>query len=217
MRSLLLASVAAIGLALTVPAMAQSASNIDKADTRSDIAPRLPAPPVSTDAGPRPFLQAAQVALRANRTGEAQEALERAESRSLDVSDNRAGGGLSPMGSRISAAREALGRGDVAGASRIVDAALAGPPGPQAMASPSPAVATASPSTIADATAAASGSPSAIAGMPAAGVTVYDNHELPLPSIDDSMTSTHGDNSFTVRATGEHTNDDFGPGADSAN
>lgn len=66
--------------------MAHHASNIDRADTHSEIAPRLPAPPVGENAGPERYLAAAQKAIRAHRTGEAQEALERAETRLLDRS-----------------------------------------------------------------------------------------------------------------------------------
>jgi hypothetical protein len=219
MKNLLLASAAVMGLALSVPAMAQQASNITPSDTRSDIAPALPTPPVSPDAGPRQYLQAARTALSAHRTGEAQEALERAEARLLDRSTANPGReDRAPMVRQVADAREALGRGDVTGATRIVDAALAGGPArvaPQASAAPM----TAPSPGMAMAAGATGGAPSAIAGMPASGVTVYDNHEVPLPSTDDSMTfrNRNGDNSFTVRATGEHNADDVGPGADSAN
>ena len=59
------------------------ASNIAAADPRSAIAPALPAPFVATDSPPVVFLEAARTALNAGRTGETQEALERAEARLL--------------------------------------------------------------------------------------------------------------------------------------
>jgi len=97
------------------------ASNIDRADTRSDIAPRLPAPPVGENASPESYVQAAQQALRRNRTGEAQEALERAETRVLEM--HQADQGRIPMMDTLEQARQALGRHDVAGARQILDQA----------------------------------------------------------------------------------------------
>jgi len=58
-------------------------SNIDRADTRSEIAPALPMPPVHGN-GPEAYLAAADRALARHQGGEAQEALERAETRLLD-------------------------------------------------------------------------------------------------------------------------------------
>ncbi len=60
-------------------------SNIDRTDTRSDIAPALPMPPVRGN-GPEAYLAAADRALSMHQGGEAQEALERAETRLLDRS-----------------------------------------------------------------------------------------------------------------------------------
>jgi hypothetical protein len=60
------------------------ASNITPYDTRSVIAPALPPPPVGDSASPQDYLKVAQQALARGRTGEAQEALERAEARALD-------------------------------------------------------------------------------------------------------------------------------------
>ncbi len=60
------------------------ASNIVPADTRSDVAPSLPIPPVQSSDPPAAFLWAARRAVQAGRSGEAQEALERAETRLLD-------------------------------------------------------------------------------------------------------------------------------------
>jgi hypothetical protein len=97
------------------------ASNIDRADTHSDIAPRLPAPPVGENATPESYVQAAQQALQRNRTGEAQEALERAETRVLEM--HQADQGRIPMMDPLEQARQALGRQEVAGARRILDQA----------------------------------------------------------------------------------------------
>lgn len=111
MRKMLLAS-ALLGLAAGAPAFAQTttppglnpmtgarpghvpgvgesyptstkASNIDSADTRSTIAPTLPTPPVGPDATANQYLRAAQRAIARNRTGEAQQAMEMAETRLL--------------------------------------------------------------------------------------------------------------------------------------
>jgi len=95
------------------------ASNIDRADTRSTIAPRLPAPAVGENATPESYISAAQQALRHNRTGEAQEALERAETRVLEM--HQADQGRIPMMDTLEQARQALGRHDVAEARRILD------------------------------------------------------------------------------------------------
>jgi hypothetical protein len=109
--------------------MSSRASNIDQSDTRSTIAPSLPAPPVGQNAGPKQLLIAAQQAIAARRTGMAQEALERAESRLLDRSvpqgrtnepaDNGAAG-------QIEVARHALAAGDLVTASSTVQSVLSG-------------------------------------------------------------------------------------------
>jgi hypothetical protein len=70
----------------SVEPLSRSASNIDSSDVRSIIAPALPQPPVGPNAGPSAYLEAAQSALAANRTGQAQEALEDAETALLDRS-----------------------------------------------------------------------------------------------------------------------------------
>jgi hypothetical protein len=61
-------------------------SNIATADTRSDIAPSLPAPSLAAGDRPSDFLHAAAGALAAGRTREAQNALEMAQTRLLDRS-----------------------------------------------------------------------------------------------------------------------------------
>jgi len=122
---------AALCASLIIPAIAWAnepmstrASNIDAADMKSNIAPALPVPPVGMDAGAHDYLVAAREALRHRRTGEAQQALEMAETRLLtrvttpeaaatpdDESDVRS----------IAGARHALGAGDTGQAIQIVD------------------------------------------------------------------------------------------------
>jgi hypothetical protein len=149
MRHTLLTSAVLLGMASALPALAQtatgarpgndigtgnslptstSASNIDRADARSTIAPRLPTPPVGDNAGPRQFLTVAEQALARGHTGEAQEALERAETRLLDRSTdpnavNTPDSG--PMIRQITDALNALGRGDTRQAHQIVASAIA--------------------------------------------------------------------------------------------
>ena len=87
----------------------------------------LPAPPVSADAPPVVFLQAARAALAGGRTGEAQEAMERVEARMLNraVDATRA---ASPDSDRavldVGAARQALAAHDRPGAARAIDDAI---------------------------------------------------------------------------------------------
>ncbi len=73
------------GIGLSEPSSDQS-SNISPYDTRSTIAPRLPTPSAGEDGNPHIFLVSARHALLVGQTGEAQEALERAETRLLDRS-----------------------------------------------------------------------------------------------------------------------------------
>jgi hypothetical protein len=104
------------------------ASNIAPSNTRTVWAPSLPAPMLSDDAPPAAFLQAAEHALAANHTGEAQEAMERAESRALDrsVRPSKAGQpSRQALVAQISRARQALANGDRAGALALVRAAAA--------------------------------------------------------------------------------------------
>lgn len=74
-----------IGTGMSLP-MGTRASNIDQSDTRSMIAPNLPTPPLGPDASAADYLRAAQNSLQAGRTGEAQQALEMAQTRLLDRS-----------------------------------------------------------------------------------------------------------------------------------
>ena len=103
------------------------ASNIAPADTRSAVAPALPVPAVALSAPPLSFLEAARRALAGARMGEAQEALERAETRLLDgtAQPGLAAPSLAPALASTRAARQALAVRDRAGAAREVDAAIA--------------------------------------------------------------------------------------------
>jgi len=117
-----------IGTGQSLP-LSDKASNATAGDTSSVIAPRLPTPSVGDDASPLAFLQAAERALTLGRTGEAQEAMERAESRLLDrdVAPSSAG---KPSGQTLVAimgdARRALAAGDRAGAMRLITEAERG-------------------------------------------------------------------------------------------
>lgn len=165
MRKLMLTSAVLLGAALAMPASAQTAtgarpghepgvgdsfpasdkaSNINAADARSQIAPRLPEPPSGAGASPTAFLRDAQSALNRRQTGAAQEALERAETAILNDPANP----LDPTtGERINdqvqslaeQARQALGRRDLGEAQRLVTQALAqaGSGGASASAMPS--------------------------------------------------------------------------------
>jgi len=146
MRKTLLLSAAA--LALTAgPALAQSqtirpghvpgvgdsqpassqASNIDSADARSTIAPRLPEPAGGPSAGPDHYIRDAQRALAHHQTGMAQQAIEMAETRLLDRSvlatavntpaDN-------PAITALEAARHDLAKHDWTGANRHLSEAI---------------------------------------------------------------------------------------------
>lgn len=94
------------------------------------IVPKLPAPVLAEDAPPAAFLAAARNAIAANRLPEAQEALERAESRALDRSV-RPSAARQPSGQplvrQIAAARQALSGGDRARAVQLIDSALRAP------------------------------------------------------------------------------------------
>lgn len=117
-----------IGTGQSLP-LSNNASNILPSDTGSVIAPRLPSPNVSDSSGPRDFLIAARAALASNRTGEAQEALERAESRSLAgnvlASDINTPSQQTAI-RNITLARQALASGDKGAAIQAIDVALQG-------------------------------------------------------------------------------------------
>jgi hypothetical protein len=152
MRKTLLTSAALFALALSLPAFAQTAnepwahqpgtgesgpastnaSNIDSGDAHSAIAPHLPLPEQGRDASPEAYLRAAQHALMRHQTGLAQQSLEMAETRLLDRSTLPSQANVpdqSPEIRNVSAALNALGHHDLAGAGRAIRMALANAPG----------------------------------------------------------------------------------------
>jgi hypothetical protein len=109
------------GLAASCSARAQT----PQGPAPGDLATSLPAPPATDDI--QTLLLDARQSLQAGRTGEAQEALERAETRALDRSvpaGTEREVATGPVVRAASAAREALAAGNVAGAISIIDAAL---------------------------------------------------------------------------------------------
>jgi hypothetical protein len=112
-----------IGTGMSLP-RSDKAGNIDARTTQSELAPNLPSPQADEiDA----LLAEARRDLAANRTGAAQEALERAETRVLDrsvpVGTERVPA-QDPLVDAVVQARAALGAGDTAGAAAIIDRAL---------------------------------------------------------------------------------------------
>jgi hypothetical protein len=114
-----------IGTGKSLP-FSDKASNITPENTRSVIAPNLPAPPVGHPATPLDYLVAARIALNEGHTGEAQEALERAETRALDRSlplreaDQPI---IDPLVAKIREARYALADNDIPRALQLVTSA----------------------------------------------------------------------------------------------
>ena len=138
MRMIRLATVAVVGIA-ALPAMAQTSatpvpnvaapsSNITAANTKSVISPNLPAPAVAGDASAQDYLRAARLSLVAGRTGQAQQALEMAQTRMLDRSVVPSAAGT-PSDNRvvlqIAEALQAVGNGQREHAIQIIDGALA--------------------------------------------------------------------------------------------
>jgi hypothetical protein len=116
-----------VGVGDSLP-RSDKASNIEWTDTRSNIAPTLPASALGDDAPTRDYLRSARASLVAGRTGQAQQSLEMAETRVLsravpqgqvDVPSN------SRLVSEIRDARRALGDNNSAHAIQIIDLALA--------------------------------------------------------------------------------------------
>jgi len=127
-RSVVLALMSStVPLAAWAAAIDAPASNITATDTRSAVAPALPAPHLADGSPPVAFLEAARAALDQGRTGETQEALERAEARLLSRVIEPADADR-PDTQRavydISAARRALAVHDHAGAARAIDDAI---------------------------------------------------------------------------------------------
>jgi hypothetical protein len=123
MRSLVLAAVRFTGLALVLSMQPQAMA----ADSASAALAPLPSPVVPEGARPSDYLRAAQGALAAGRAGEAEEALEMAQTRMLDrsvplgqtnnPSDNATVG-------QISQARQALAARDRATCLQLIQAAI---------------------------------------------------------------------------------------------
>ena len=113
-----------IGTGASLP-RSDKAGNITPADTRSELAPNLPAPTGAESV--QDLLREAKADLAARHTGAAQEALERAETRALDRSvpagtENVPDNG--PTIGVIAQARDALAAGNLKGAIAIIDKAL---------------------------------------------------------------------------------------------
>ncbi len=106
------------------------ASNTGAANTHTRWAPSLPVPVIDEDAPPAEFLKAAARAITLGHTGEAQEAMERAESRALDRSVRPSKAGMpsrQALVNQIAQARQALAAGDRLTALQLVRAAAAAP------------------------------------------------------------------------------------------
>lgn len=115
-----------IGTGASLP-MGTQASNIDQADTRSPIAPNLPTPALGPNATPADYLRAAQNALQAGRTGEAQQSLEMAQTRILDRSVPQGQTNTpdsNPAIMQISQALRALAAGDRAQTMQLIQSAI---------------------------------------------------------------------------------------------
>ena len=115
-----------IGTGQSLP-LSNNAGNIGPQDTQSRIAPNLPSPDVGENAPSAAYLRAARTALLQGRTGEAQQALEMAETRALDRSVPLFQTNMpskSPMVDTIEKALNALGAGDRAGAVQLIEQAL---------------------------------------------------------------------------------------------
>jgi hypothetical protein len=118
----------AILLSLAPSALAAVPSPGARPGGAAKIAPNLPSPPIEENAPPRAFLLAARGALAAGRTGEAQQALEMAETRALDRSvplfQTRAPI-HDPLAAKIEDALHALGAGERESAMQAIEQAIA--------------------------------------------------------------------------------------------
>ena len=115
-----------IGTGMSLP-MGARASNIDAYNTRSVIAPNLPGPAIGSNASPVDYLRAAQSALLAGRTGEAQQSLEMAQTRLLDRSvlmGQTDQPDSNPAVIQISQALKALAAGDRAQTMQMIQSAI---------------------------------------------------------------------------------------------
>jgi hypothetical protein len=152
MRKTYMTSAALLGLAITLPAFAQTAngpwahqpgtgesgpassnaSNIESGDARSAIAPHLPSPKQGENASPEVYLRNAEHALAHHQTGLAQQSLEMAETRLLDRSTLPSQANVpdqSPEIRDVSAALNALGHKNIEAARHAIRMALASAPG----------------------------------------------------------------------------------------
>jgi hypothetical protein len=116
-----------IGTGMSLPT-SEHAGNITQQNTSSPIAARLPEPPVGPNASVHDYLIAARNALVMNRTGEAQEALEQAETRLLDRSVplfQTNAPSKDPMAERIHQVLQTLATGDRLATVRLLEQAIA--------------------------------------------------------------------------------------------
>jgi hypothetical protein len=120
----------ALAVVLAAPALP---APVAWAQAAATIATPEPVPPVDENAPPQAFLQAARQSLAAGRTGEAMEAMERAETRALDRSVRPSRANIpdtQPFITLVAAARAALDAHDRATALAKIDEALALTPAP---------------------------------------------------------------------------------------
>ncbi len=115
-----------IGTGSSLP-LGNRASNISPENTTSTIAPNLPSPPIGENASVRDYLAAARSALLRGATGEAQQALEMAETRALDRSVPLFQTNVAvkdPLVDEIQRALHALAAGDRGLAVQTIEAAM---------------------------------------------------------------------------------------------
>ncbi len=113
-----------VGTGQSLP-RSDKAGKLSPDTTHSELAPNLPAPPAGDNL--QTLLLDARAALQAGRTGEAQEALERAETRALDRSVVRGSERVPAAGAvvtQISRALQALGAGRVDESVRLIDSVV---------------------------------------------------------------------------------------------
>jgi len=114
---------------MATPVFAQSLSRAAMTEhSESTIAQRLPSPPLDENASATDFLRAAEGALAAGRTGEAQEAMEMAQTRLLDRSVPLGTTGIPSDQAAVklvSQGLQALAQGDRATCLRMIQAAIA--------------------------------------------------------------------------------------------
>lgn len=118
-------TVAALATLLAAPALAQGTPQTPPA-----VASPLPTPAIDENAPPQAFIEAALHALATGRVAEAQEAIERAETRLLaravkpSLADQPS---QQPLVQQLSQARQALAAGDKLGAVGLLEAAAKNP------------------------------------------------------------------------------------------